>query len=477
MAQFRLFSEDDLDRLAAGVFRTLAEAGVLIQDETIRAALAKAGAMVGGPDEPVRLPRKLVEDVIAEQVRHQAEAGREPAVSARPRKPTLGTYTHVAQFFYDWRRQERRAPTVGDFLFCLRFGDVHDPDSGVGQMLLLRDFPPVMQNLEALYLILQHANHVGGGYVHYGEQVPYLAEMGRIWAGDPRRFLGCCIFAATPLRFDERACGVMRAMAGIGLSPPIGTMVTSGASSPVTPAGAIVVAAAEILAGMAMQHALGAPAPRSAGIATGSLDLRRANSDFASPEAMLQDIGITELFDRRFGGRAGIWGCSNYTCATVPGIQAACERCFEGMWCAIARGGQPAFGSGLIESGKTLCLEQLLIDEEVARMSWHVARGIEVSDETMGLSEILEIGTGSSGRTHLETEHTLRHMREAWAPALFDRGVWAGAWDGSQDRKLLDRAHEIVLAAVARYSPPSPDEAKLRAVRKLLDGAARKVHG
>jgi predicted dehydrogenase len=54
------------------------------------------------------------------------------------------------------------------------------------------------------------------------------------------------------------------------------------------------------------------------------------------------------------------------------------------------------------------------------------------------------------------------------------RYFFGGAWDGSQDRKLLDRAHEIVLATVARYSPPSPDEARLRAVRKLLDGAARR---
>lgn len=476
MARVMLLAESDMDRLEAAVFRTLAEAGVLIQDEVIREKLAESGARVRGAAEPVLLPRKLVSEVIAEQKRHEVEASETPAVSAAPQPPRLGMYTHVAQFFYDWGEQRRRVPTLDDFLFCLRFGDVHARGAGVGQMLLLRGFSPVMQNLEALYILLQNANSVGSAYVHYAEQVPYMAEIGRIWADDPRRFLGCCIFAATPLRYDERACGVMRAMAELGVSPPVGTMVTSGASSPVTTAGAIVVAVAEILAGMAMQHALGAPAPYFGGIATGSMDLRQANSDFASPEAMLQDIGVTELFDRRFGGRTGIWGGPNYTCATLPGIQAAYERCFEGMWCCLARGGQPHFGSGLIESGKTLCLEQGLIDEEVDRMHWHVARGIEVTDEAIGLGEIIDVGAGARGHTHLETEHTLRHMREAWYPALFDRGVRDDARSGEHDRALLDRAHRIVIDTVARYTPPAPQEQKLKAVSKVLD-AAREVHG
>jgi trimethylamine--corrinoid protein Co-methyltransferase len=303
-----------------------------------------------------------------------------------------------------------------------------------------------------------------------------MAEIGRIWDGNPRRFLGCCIFAATPLRYDVRACGVMRAMAGLGVSPAVGTMVTSGASGPVTPAGSIVVAAAEILGGMAMQHAIGAPAPHSGGIATGSMDLRKANSDFASPEAMLQDIGITELFDRRFGGRTGIWGRSDYTCARLPGMQAAYERCFEALWCCLARGGPPGFGCGLLESGKMLCLEQLLIDEEVMRMHWRVARGLEVSDETIALPEILKVGVGNTGETHMMTEHTLRHMREAWAPQLFDRGVWDGARELKRDEEMLDRAHKQVLDTVGQYKAPTPDEKKLKAVRKVLE-RARKTTG
>jgi len=471
VSAFRLFSEDDLDRLESATLRTLAEAGLLVQDEVICEALRKQGAEVGGSAEPVRLPAALIQEVIAEQKRHQAPAADGPQVSAHPQPPTLAMSSQVAQFFYDWAKRERRAPTLDDFLLCLKFGDVHNPQAGVGQMLLLRDFPPVTQNLEALYVILCHANNVGRSYVHYGEQVPYLAEIGRIWADDPQRFLSCCIFAATPLRYDERACGVMRAMAELGLSPAVGTMVTSGASAPVTVPGAIVVATAEILGGMAMQHALGAPAPHGGGIATGSMDMRQANSDFASPEAMLQDIGITELFDRRFGGRAGIWGRSDYTCARVPGLQAAYERCFEALWCVLARGGQPGFGSGLIESGKTLSLEQLLIDEEVARMHWRVARGVEVTDEAIALPEIFSIGVGEAGETHLATEHTLRHMREAWLPALFDRGVWDDAKVRLGDEQILDRAHAQVLQTVARYQPPSPDEAKLRAVRAVIDRA------
>lgn len=480
MSEFLLFSDDDLDRLEAAVFRTLTEVGVLVQDETICDALRKAGAVVDGTDTPVRLSRELLQEVVDEQKQHQEQSqGKHtsPSISAGKKEPVLGMYSHVAQFFYDWERKERRHPTMEDFLFCLRFGDVHAPEAGVSHMLLLRGYSPFMQNLEATYTILEHANNVGGSYIHYGEQVPYFSEIGKIWMDDPYRFLDCCLFAATPLRFDQRACELMRAMAELGRSPAIGTMVTSAASAPVTVAGAVVVGAAEVLGGMTMQHVLGAPAPRSGGIATGSMDLKQANSDFASPEAMLQDIGIVELFDRRFGGRTAIWGQADYTCAKMPGIQAAYERCFEGMWASIAHGRQPHFGSGLLESGKTLCLEQLVIDEEVARMHWRVARKIEVNDETIALPDILDVGVGKSGESHLATEHTLRHMREAWFPTLFDRGVWDDAKEPGRDKELLDRAHQMVLDTVARYVPPSPDETKLKAVREVLDRAARELDG
>ncbi len=465
---FDLFDEAALDRLESAVFRTLSEVGCVVQDEAILDALESAGSTVDRSTQTARFPEKLALEVTAEQKRHPWQPPR--ATQPFAQGPfELGVGLHVAQFYYDWAKQKRRPGNVEDFLHVVRFGDGH----GVGPVdhpLLLRDEPPMVECLEALYLLLEHSSRPGGTYLHYGQQAPYLAEIGEIWSNDRTRFLSACVFAATPLRFDRRGCSVFRAMVHHGLAPWVGTMAVSGASAPITPAGAIVTGAAECLAGWIILRILGTDPPYGAGVATGSLNMRTGHAGFGSPEAMLQDLGAVELCRRRWGGHVGVAGQANYTDARTPGIQAAYERSLEGLWVAAVAGSHPNVGSGLIDSGKTLCLEQLIIDEEVGRAHWRVASGLEVTDETIDLKDILAVGTGQD-KSHMETEHTLKHYRECYHNRLFDVSPYADGDEDARNRRVLERAHEIVVETEKQYVPPDVDRHKLAAVRKVIDRA------
>ena len=63
---------------------------------------------------------------------------------------------------------------------------------------------------------------------------------------------------------------------------------------------------------------------------------------------------------------------------------------------------------------------QLVLDAEFARMIKHAVHGIPVSDETLALDVIHEVGPFGDFLSH---EHTLRHMREQSQPTLIDRRV------------------------------------------------------
>ena len=456
-----------MDQLESAVFRTLAEAGCVVQDAGILEALQAAGATVDRAAQTARFPKTLALETIAEQKRHSWQ----PPRASQPFADSefnLDVCLHVAQFYYDWAKQERRPGNAEDFLYIVRFGDVHG--GTVSHPLLLHREPPMVESLEALYLLLGHASRPGTTYMHYGQQAPYLAEIGEIWSSDRRRFLAACVFAATPLRFDRRGCSVFRAMVEHGMPGSIGTMVVSGASAPITPAGAIVTAAAEILGGWIILRVLGATPPYGAGAATGSLNMRTAHAGFGTPEAMLQDLGVVELFRRRWGGHVGVAGQADYTDAQTPGIQAAYDRSLECMWVAAVTGTHPHVGSGLLDNGKTFCLEQLVIDEYVGRAHRRIAAGLEVSGETINLDDILAVGTGQ-GRSHMETEHTLRHYGESYHNPLFDVSPHADGDEDARNRRVLERAHEIVVETVKKYVPPDVDADKLAAVRKVIDRA------
>lgn len=466
-------NEEACDRLMSAIFRTLGEAGVLIQDEDILSRLKALGASTDS--QKARMPERLLLRVLEDQ-KGIAQDIRES--DSFPSITEISVGVSVAQYLYDLETRTSRPASLEDFLYVLRFQDVYHPTHGASHSLLLRDQPPEVEALQATRLILEHAHHPGQSYVHYGEQVDFFAQLGEIWFDDRFHFLHSGVFASTPLRFDRRGCGVLKALCRAGLSPGIGSMVVSGASAPVTPAGAVVVGSAEILAGWVILMALGAKPPYGGGVASGSLNMRTGSVSFGSPEAMSQDLGIQELFRRRMGGRVGIAGGANYTDAVHPGMQAAYERWLEAFWICQSSPVRtlPPLGSGLIQSGRTLCLEQFIIDEEVAKMNGWVGKGLSVTAEDVGLTEIIGIGPGLTGN-HMMTDHSLRHCREPWQSRLFDAPS-SGGWDaGPNEAVILNRAHQIVLDAVRQHVPPQPDPGRVLATREVLDHAREALVG
>lgn len=470
-----ILTDADLDRLAEAVFSVLEGTGVMYQSAVILDALEAAGATVDRESHRARLPRRLVEDVIG---RHQLPAGGEalPTACREPAPadgPLPGIQNQVAQFYYDHEQGERRAGSRQDFVRMVQFGDALDERQAVDHALLIREEPPAVEPLEAVVLLLEHTARPGHVYPHYAEQFPYLEEIGEIYAGNPHRFLTGGIFMVSPLRMDRRACDYMAGMIRRGLACGVGTQPISGISAPVTRAGAVVVGAAEILAGWTAATALNTSVELAWGaICSGSVDMPTGNVTFCSPESMVQDIGCVELFRRRFGGCVSVAGGSDYTSAKSPGYQAGFEKAFEAMAISAHTGGHPQLGAGLLDSGKMLSPLQLLVDREFQSFLWRFSAGMEVSDEHIALDLITSVGSGL-GASYLDSDHTLRHYREnLWFPALSDLSVWRGEdKEARADEKLLARAHTQFREVMSRYRPPEVDEAMLAKVRQVVDRA------
>jgi len=474
-----ILSDSDLDQLADATLTVLARAGVMYQSEGVLEALEAAGAEVDRDSHRARLPRRMIEAIIERQRRRAGPEG-PPATRREPGPvdgPLPGIQNQVAQFYYDHERGERRAGNRQDLVRMVQFGDALDERCSVDQVLLMHEEPPPVEPLEALAVLLEHTSRPGSTYPHFAEQFPYVEEIGEIYAGDPHRLWSAAhyIFMVSPLRMDRRACDYMVGLIRRGLPCAIGTQPVSGVSAPVTRAGAIVVGAAEILAGWAAAAALDPDLELSSGsILSGAVDMPTANVTFCSPESMVQDIGCVELFRRRFGGRVTVAVPSDYTSAKLPGFQAGFEKAFEAMAVSAHTGGYPGMGAGLLDSGKMFSPLQLLIDRELQSFLWRFSAGVQVDEEEIALDLITSVGSGI-GASYLDSEHTLQRYRQSlWFPDLMDRTVWRGEQEEEHpDEGLLARAHAQFREVMSRYRPPEVDPDMLAKVRQVVDRARR----
>jgi trimethylamine---corrinoid protein Co-methyltransferase len=109
------------------------------------------------------------------------------------------------------------------------------------------------------------------------------------------------------------------------------------------------------------------------------------------------------------------------------------------------------------------------MDEEISAMCKRIARGIDVSDDSIALSLIKEIGPGPAGEKYLTADHTLRWLRteEFLPPRVSVRSSYA-VWQsqGGRDSYALSRER----AKKYFESKPVPfDEKRAAKLRELVE--------
>jgi trimethylamine--corrinoid protein Co-methyltransferase len=129
-------------------------------------------------------------------------------------------------------------------------------------------------------------------------------------------------------------------------------------------------------------------------------------------------------------------GCSD---AKDVDVQAGYESAIMNLLVAMSGANYMHDAAGLMESDLTVAYEKLVIDDEILGMCQRVLRGIEVTDESMGLELLDEIGPGGH---FLGAKHTKRHMRsEFFVPRVANRDKRDAYSTGDN---AWNRAHAVV---------------------------------
>ena len=161
-----------------------------------------------------------------------------------------------------------------------------------------------------------------------------------------------------------------------------------GATGPVTIAGSAVVNNAEFLSGATLVQLAHPGAKVIHGGGPTAMYMSSGAYASNSPEALLLRSCQGHLAD--FYG-VPAWYGAGATTAKEPGIQSAYENTLA-MFMAYANGADVAFGTGLLDGSRILCLENMVVDDEIIGVVKRILTGIEVSEETLAVDLIKKMG-------------------------------------------------------------------------------------
>ena len=141
-----------------------------------------------------------------------------------------------------------------------------------------------------------------------------------------------------------------------------------------------------------------------------------------------------------------------------------------GLLPALA-GANLIYGLGMLEMGMTIDYGQLVIDNEFARMIKHTLKGIPVSDETLAVDVIKEIGPFKDFLSH---ETTYRHMKSQSQPKLIDRRMRED-WETSGGSDIYHRALEKARHILDTHTPSPLPDSVLAALRSIVEEAEEEL--
>lgn len=232
-----------------------------------------------------------------------------------------------------------------------------------------------------------------------------------------------------------------------------------GGTAPVTLAGGLALGNAEVLSSLVIHQLKRTGAPFVYGTGLHHLDLRTTISVYGAPEFQLARALVADMA-RHYGLPS--WGYSSCSDAHVMDAQAAADAAYQ-VRDALMMGINLVHDVGYLEAGLTTSPEMIVFTAEMIDMHRRFTAGVELSDESLALDVIHEIGPGGD---FIATEHTLRHYRDDWYPTLFERRRY-GSWLADGGLTLEERLRDKTIAIMESHVPESLPDAVRSEIERI----------
>jgi len=461
-----VLSADQIEAIHDASLRILEEIGMDFLHSEALDILAKGGAKMAAGSQRVRFDRGLIEEAVGRAPASFTLHARNPAHNLTMGGNAINFATVGSAPNASDMDGGRRPGTFEDYCNFLRLGQAFNIVHLFGGYPVEPvDLPPETRHLDCIRAFATLSDKVYHAYSLGRVRILDAIEMTRIARAiyastllrEPSLFT--IVNTSSPLRLDGPMIEGVIEMARHNQAVVITPFTLSGAMAPATIAGALAQQNAEALAAIALTQMVNPGAPVAYGGFTSNVDMKSGAPAFGTPEYAKATLAGGQLARRyKIPYRS-----SNANASNTVDAQAAYESEMS-LWAAtMGHANLVMHGAGWLEGGLCASFEKFVLDVELLQMMAETLVPIEVSEDTLGLSAIREVGPGGH---FFGAAHTLERYETAfYAPLLSD---WRNfeSWQEAGALTATDRARHIYKQVLADFQPPPMDPA----VGEALDG-------
>ena len=472
----RLLSNELIDRIVAEAREVLSKLGVEIHNQRVLEMLADHGAEADFESRRVRLSPDIVDNAL------------KTVPGSFQLFDVLGNQTHdfagdnvyftpgsAAINILDGATGQMRRPTTADYIRYVKLTGGLRHIASQSTAFIPADVDERISDSYRLYLSLLYGEKpvVTGAFTVEGFEIMKDLQLvvrgsARALKEKPLTIFSCCPTA--PIKWSEVTSQNLVDCARWSIPVEFISMPLSGFMAPVTLVGSLVQQTAETLSGVVISQLA---SPGHAILYGGSpaiFDVRYETTPMGAIETMMINCANSEIGKYLGMPTQGYIALSD---AKQLDSQAGLETALGAVLAGLS-GINSISGPGMLDFESCQSLEKLVVDNEIAGMTYRLLRGIEPREDFPSIPIFEEL---LREKHLLIADHTRRHLHReiAFPGPVIDRATRA-RWLKEGGTTLGERASREVARLVDGCSPSRLAEESKSELTRVMTGEARR-HG
>jgi trimethylamine---corrinoid protein Co-methyltransferase len=471
--RMQTFTNSELETIHDASLRILQEIGVAFPDEEARNIFKKHNIKIEG--QTVFLEEKTVRNAVESAPSQFTITARNPEHNVIIGEEHFACAPGYGSPFVVTADGQQRQATMEDYdNFCKLVQTSKYLDMNGFMMVEPSDVPSQTAHLDMLFSGMTLSDKAFMGSPVSAEGARDALDMAGIVWGQKDQIVNkpvmiSLINSLSPLKYSEEMSGSLIELARYGQPCILASLIMAGTSGPVQITGLLALQNAEILAGITLTQLINPGTPVIYGTASSITDMKTGGLCIGAPEQSLIVTGIAQL--ARFYNLPSRGG-GGLTDAHVPDMQAGIESAFALLTAARNGINFILHSCGILDSYLSMSFEKFLLDEELCGMVKKVLTPIKITEETIDVDMIKEVGIGGQ---FLTQPATVKLCRKAFfMPRVLCRESYTG-WEMAGKQRADDAASLYLDKRLNQYTKPPIDEGIEQALAEFVRRKKRAV--